>query len=67
LYFRLSVKPTSSISKSQTTYNLENKKTEELLIGGRHDVCVALRVPVIAEAVTAIAIADFLLINNLFT
>ncbi len=64
LIFRLAVKPTSSISKPQSTYNIKNQKIEELVIVGRHDVCVALRVPVIAEAITAIALADFYLLES---
>lgn len=64
LVFRIAVKPTSSISKAQDTFNLKSGKVEELIIGGRHDVCVALRVPVVLEAVTAIALADFSLIEK---
>ncbi len=62
IIFRISVKPTSSISKSQDTYNFNSGKIEKLLITGRHDVCIALRVPVILEAVTAIALADCFLL-----
>jgi chorismate synthase len=65
LVFRVAIKPTSSIAKSQETFNLKSGKVEELRIGGRHDVCVALRVPVVLEAVTAIALADFYLLENL--
>jgi len=65
LEFRIAVKPTSSIPKSQETFNLKSGKVEELRIGGRHDTCVALRVPVVLEAVTAIALADFYLLENL--
>ena len=62
LIFRVAVKPTSSISKKQTTFNIETKKTETLEIGGRHDACIALRVPVVIEAITAIALADLKLL-----
>ena len=62
LVFRIAIKPTSSISKPQLTYNTESQKQEELIVGGRHDVCVALRAPVIVEAITAIALADLFLI-----
>jgi len=58
LVFRIAVKPTSSISLPQMTLNLETGKVEELLIAGRHDLCIALRVPVVVEAVTAIVLAD---------
>jgi chorismate synthase len=63
LIFRIAVKPTSSISKAQGTFNLKTGQVEDLIIGGRHDVCVALRVPVVLESVTAIALADFFLIK----
>lgn len=58
LIFRVSVKPTSSITTSQETYNFEHKKIEPLKIEGRHDLCIALRVPPVLEAITAIALAD---------
>jgi len=61
LVFRVAVKPTSSTGKSQNTINLKSGKIEELKIGGRHDKCIALRVPVVVEAITAIAVADLLL------
>ncbi|MCK5077095.1 MAG: chorismate synthase, partial [Calditrichia bacterium] len=37
LVFRVAVKPTSSISKTQTTINLESGQMEQLNIKGRHD------------------------------
>jgi len=64
LVFRVVVRPTASISKSQETFNFKTQKLDELKIKGRHDVCIALRVPVIIEAITAIALADFYLENN---
>jgi len=59
LVFRVAVKPTSSTSQPQQTLNVESGKLEELMIGGRHDTCIALRVPVVLEAVTAIVLAGF--------
>jgi len=64
LVFRVAVKPTASIFKSQNTYNFKADKMTELTISGRHDSCFALRVPVILEAVTAIALADLMLIRS---
>ncbi len=58
LVFRVAVKPPSSISKKQTTINIRSGKMDELNIGGRHDACIALRVPVVIEAITAVALAD---------
>ena len=62
--FKIAVKPTSSISMAQETFNFETGKTEELTIRGRHDACIALRIPVIVEAVTACVLADLLMINK---
>ena len=63
LVFRVAVKPTSSISKKQRTMNMTTGEMVDLEIKGRHDVCIALRVPVIVEAVTAIVLADLFLLN----
>lgn len=60
LYFKVAVKPTSSIAKPQKTYNFETEQTATLSIRGRHDVCFAERTPVIVEAMTAIVIADLI-------
>ncbi|HOP00497.1 MAG TPA: chorismate synthase [Bacteroidales bacterium] len=62
--FRVAVKPTSSTGVEQKSYNLETGKIEPFTIAGRHDTCIALRMPVIIEAVTAIGIADLLLIDR---
>ena len=61
LVFRVAVKPTSSISKPQHTINLESGRIEKLEVKGRHDACIALRVPVVVEAATAIVFADLML------
>lgn len=63
LEFSIEVKPTSSISKLQKSFNFLKKKVVEFSIPGRHDVCFGLRVPVIVEAVTALVLADFYLIR----
>ena len=64
LVFRVAIKPTSSTGKVQKTINMDSKKVEELVIGGRHDKCIALRVPVVLESIAAIALADLLLIRK---
>ncbi|MHC1702380.1 MAG: chorismate synthase [Tenuifilaceae bacterium] len=64
LVFRVAVKPTSSISKTQQSFNFESGKVDKLNVEGRHDTCIALRVPVVLEAITAIALADFTLITK---
>ena len=58
--FRVAVKPTSSIAAPQQTWNFATGREEILQIKGRHDVCFALRVPVIVEAMTAIVLADLI-------
>lgn len=64
LVFRLAVKPTSSTPKEQNSLNWDTGTTENFSIRGRHDLCVALRAPVIVEAVTAIVLADFMLLEQ---
>ena len=58
IVFTLDIRPAASIGKPQRTFNFQTEKVEELCIGGRHDACIALRCPVIAEAIAAIALAD---------
>ncbi|OFX26978.1 MAG: chorismate synthase [Bacteroidetes bacterium GWA2_31_9b] len=67
IYFKVAVKPTSSISKPQQTLNMETGKLGILEIKGRHDTCIALRVPVILEAVTAIVLADLMMLEQKIT
>ena len=61
--FRVAFKPTSSISHAQQTFNFETGEMDTLEIKGRHDVCFALRCPVIVEAMTAIVLADLALLR----
>ena len=58
IVFRVAFKPTSSITRSQTTLNVRTGEQATLNVPGRHDVCFALRTPVIVEAVAAIVLAD---------
>ncbi|MCL6524529.1 MAG: chorismate synthase [Thermoflavifilum sp.] len=62
LVFRVVVKPTSSTPQTQHTLNLASGEIEPFSVKGRHDLCIALRVPVVLEAVTAIVLADFMLL-----
>ncbi|MBO5194118.1 MAG: chorismate synthase, partial [Bacteroidales bacterium] len=61
IVFRVAFKPTSSIRKAQETFNFGTGEMAKLEVGGRHDVCFAMRSVVIVEAVTAIVLADMLL------
>lgn len=65
LVIRVAVKPTSSISKEQKTYSIQSKDIKKLRVKGRHDACIALRLPVIIEAATAVALADLYLRNQM--
>ena len=71
LLFRVAVKPPSSIGIAQNTLNMQTNEIETLVVKGRHDACIALRVPVVLEAITAIALADLLLLagqrNRIYT
>lgn len=64
IYFEVAVKPTSSIHADQETWDFAENRLETLRIGGRHDACIALRVPVVLEAAAAIVLADMLLIRK---
>ncbi|WP_298412423.1 chorismate synthase, partial [Hydrotalea sp.] len=62
LVFRVAVKPTSSTPKEQISLNWESNEIESFSVKGRHDLCIALRVPVVLEAVTAMVLADLMLL-----
>jgi chorismate synthase len=64
LVFRIVVKPTSSTPKEQETLNWETNSVETFSVKGRHDLCIALRVPPVLEAVTAIVLADLMLLEG---
>ena len=61
ILFRVAFKPTSSIRKAQKTFNFQTGEMDVLEVPGRHDVCFALRAPVVVEAMTAIVLADLIL------
>jgi chorismate synthase len=64
IIFRIVVKPTSSTGVDQSTFNFKTGEMSTLRVKGRHDTCIALRMPVIVEAATAIAMADLILIDR---
>jgi chorismate synthase len=61
LVFRVAVKPTSSTHQVQRTINIKTGEMIDLEIEGRHDTCIALRVPVVVESAAAMVIADLML------
>ncbi|MBC6492163.1 chorismate synthase [Flavihumibacter stibioxidans] len=64
LVFRIAIKPTSSTPKEQLTLNWETGEKEVFSVKGRHDLCIALRVPVVLEAVTAMVLTDLMMQVN---
>ncbi len=65
LVFRVAVKPTASIGRPQRTVDLRTGQAAEITVAGRHDTCIALRVPVVVEAAAAVVLADLMLLEQL--
>ncbi len=65
IYFRVAFKPVATIMQKQTTIdNLGN--AVEMQGKGRHDPCVVTRAVPIIEAMAAIVLADFYLLNKTY-
>jgi chorismate synthase len=64
LIFRIVVKPTSSTGIEQKTFDFGKGEMAALKVTGRHDTCIALRIPVIVEAAVAVALADLQHLDN---
>ena len=63
LIFRAAFKPTPSIGKMQKALTKDGKIID-LEINGRHDTCIVQRAKPVVEAMTALVIADFLLLSR---
>lgn len=61
LVFRIAIKPTSSTPQEQQTLNWDTNQVESFAVRGRHDLCIALRVPPVLEAVTAMVLVDLMM------
>ncbi len=61
--FRLAVKPTSSISRPQTTRNMKGE-TVRIVTEGRHDPVICPRIVPVVEAMTALVLMDRWLIQQ---
>lgn len=61
IVLRVAAKPTPSIRKVQRTFDFSQGRMTDFVVKGRHDVCFALRVPPVVEAVTACVLADLML------
>ncbi|MBI5357577.1 chorismate synthase [Candidatus Saccharibacteria bacterium] len=57
IYFRVAIKPVSTISKKQKSLDLENNEVE-LEATGRHDPCVLPRAIPIVDAMSALVLMD---------
>ena len=66
IVFRAAVKPVPSIFQTQKTVTAKDGKFEntDLLIEGRHDICICPRIVPVVEAMTAIVVADMILRNR---
>ncbi len=64
IVFRVAIKPTSSTPKEQQTFNNESGIVEAFSLKGRHDLCIALRVPPVVEAVTAMVLVDLMMLQK---
>ncbi|RXJ99442.1 chorismate synthase [Arcobacter sp. CECT 8986] len=60
--FKVYFKPTPSIFIKQETVDIYNNEVD-CELKGRHDPCVAVRGSVVAESMTALVLADMLLLN----
>ncbi len=60
LLFRLVVKPTPSISKTQESINLQTGENVDLTVHGRHDPAIVHRARVVVDSMTALVLADLL-------
>ena len=61
LEFRVYIKPTPSIAKTQKTVDLSRMEEKDISVLGRHDPCIVPRALPCVEAVAALAIYDVFL------
>lgn len=59
--FRVALKPTPSIYKTQKSVDLKTMQPAELAVRGRHDPCIALRARPVIEALAAFVAYDAIL------
>jgi len=64
IYFKVAFKPVATLMQKQQTINAEGNATE-MQGKGRHDPCVVPRAVPIVEAMAALVIADFWLLNKI--
>ncbi|MBU3182242.1 chorismate synthase [Clostridium psychrophilum] len=60
IVFRVAMKPTPSIAKTQNTVDMATGENSEISVTGRHDPCIVLRALPVIEACAAMSILDFI-------
>ena len=60
IVFRVAIKPTPSVFKTQNTVNLTDMTNSEITLKGRHDACIVPRAAAVIEAATALCLADLM-------
>ena len=66
IYFRVAFKPVATLLREQPTVDKDGVETS-LEVKGRHDPCVLPRAVPVVEAMAAMTILDYYLINNTIT
>ena len=61
IIWRMAVKPTPSIGRTQMSVDMDAGENSDLKVRGRHDPCIVPRAVPVAEAVCALALVDALL------
>lgn len=65
IVIKFALKPTSSISMEQNTITKDFENTK-VSTEGRHDVCVGIRSVPVGEAMVALVLADYYLLNKIY-
>lgn len=64
LRFVWPLNPLHQLRSSKKSLNTTTGEQTIFAVKGRHDLCIALRVPVVVEAVTAIVLTDLLMLEQ---
>jgi len=64
IIFNVAFKPTPSIAKPQKTLSKAGNEIVDLVISGRHDACIPPRAVPVVEAMTALVLADLMLMQR---
>jgi chorismate synthase len=64
IIFNVAFKPTPSIAKPQKAISKTGNEIVDLVISGRHDACIPPRAVPVVEAMTALVLADLMLMQR---